>query len=179
VPLAPIRGAPPGAPIPDFPSEVPKSETTHPTVAAATAPHQPEAAPPRRSYAPVEIHCDGSVLTFKVIPELPAISRSSMVIQVSTDTADGCAPHMLGSLEISPVEAERFLTELRNQYSPIVVRGDTGDSMQIECEFTDAGLVFTVQESGRGTATRRFPVDRTFDVRAMANHLLADLGTSR
>jgi hypothetical protein len=178
VPLAPIRGAPPGAPIPDFPSQVPKSETTHPTVAAATEHHHPEKFPPRRSYAPVEIHCDGSILTFKVIPELPAISRSSMVIHVSADTTEGCPPHMLASFAMSPVKAERFLTELRNDYSPIVVRSDTGESMEIACEFTDSGLVFIVQESSRGTALRRFPVDRTFDVRAMADHLLANLGTS-
>src|SRR5271169_1516864 len=114
MPLAPIRGAPPGAPIPDFPSHVPEADTAHPTAAAATEPCQPEASPPRRSYAPVEIRCDGSILTFKVIPELPAISRSSLIIHVSADTAEGCTPHMLASFEMSPVKAERFLTELRD-----------------------------------------------------------------
>jgi hypothetical protein len=178
MPLAPIRGAPPGAPIPDFPSHMPDAVTTHLTVAAATEHHHPESSPPRRSYAPVEIRCDGSILTFKVIPELPAISRSSMIIHVSTDAAEGCSPHMLASFEMSPVKAEQFLTGLRNEQSPITIRGGPGGSMEIGCEFTESGLVVTVQEPSRGTALRRFSIDRTFDVRAMANHLLADLGTS-
>ena len=176
MPLAPIRGAPPGAPIPDFPRHPPQAAMVHPTAAApTTAPHPPEAPAPRQSDAPVEIRCDETVLTFRVIPELPAIRRSSMVIEVGADPTEGHSPRVLASFELSPVQAERFLAEFRNGHSPIAIRGD---AVTIECEFTESGLVFTVRESGPGTALRRFAVDRTFDARAMADRLLADLGTS-
>ena len=179
MPLAPIRGAPPGAPIPDFPRDVPTAETVHPPApAATTAQHSPEASPPRRPYAPVEIRGDESTLSFTVMPELPAIRRSSMLVRISADTAAGRPAHTLASFEMSPVTAERFLIALRNRHSPIVIGGDAGEPLQLECEVTTSGLVFTVREPGRGAASRRFSVDRTFDVTAMADHLLADLGTA-
>ena len=177
MPLAPIRGAPPGAPIPDFPRDVPAAETVHPPAPAATTAHDSLAvSPPRRPYAPVEIHGDESTLSFTVIPELPAIRRSSMLVRVSADTTAGRSPRTLASFEMSPVTAERFLIALRNRRSPIVIGGDAGEPMQLECDVTASGLVFTVREAG--AASRRFSVDRAFDVTAMADHLLADLGTA-
>ena len=175
MPLAPIRGAPPGAPIPDFPRDVPAAETVHPPAPAPTTVHDsPAASRPRRPYSPFEIRGDETTLSFTVIPELPAIRRSSMLVRISADTTAGRPAHTLASFEMSPVTAERFLIALRNQHSPIVI----GEPMQLECDVTASALVFTVREPGRGAASRRFSVDRTFDVTAMADHLLADLGTA-
>jgi hypothetical protein len=179
MPLAPIRGAPPGAPIPDFPGVVPAAETLRPPApAAATAHHPPAASPSRRSYAPVEIAGDEATLTFRVVPELPAIRRSSLLVHVSTDATGERSPRLLASFELSPERAERFLAALLNRHAPMVISGDAAEPLEIACAFTASGLIFTVQESGGGTALRRFSIDRTCDVTAMADHLLADLGTA-
>ncbi len=176
MPLAPIRGAPPDAPIPDFPREVPNVETARPTASATTRPQQPLPTP-RARHSPVEIRCDGGVLVFKVVPELPAISRARMVIQISADTVVGCSTDTIAAFEMSPAEAQQFLIELREARSPIFIRDGARGSMEIECEFTGTGLIFTHRDANRGIVLRRFSIDRTFDVRAMTNDLLADLGT--
>jgi len=180
MPLAPIRGAPPGAPIPDFPADAPAAgrPPRAPAPAATAAQSSLTAAPQRQPYAPVEIPGDEGTLTFIVVPELPAIRRSSMIVHVGTDLTGGCSPRMLASFEMSPEEAERLLTALRHRHSPIVTSGGTAEPLEIECAFTASGLVFTLRGSGGGTALRRFALDRTCDVTAMADHLLGDLGTA-
>jgi hypothetical protein len=99
-----------------------------------------------------------------------------MIIDVRSDPAQGHSPQMIGCLEMSPVKAEQFLVALQNRHSPVVIRGDLGGSVEIKCEFTDSGLVFTVQELGHRTVFRSFPVAQSCDLSGMVSHLLADLG---
>ena len=77
--LALIRGAPPGAPISDFPIEEPSVKLAQPTAAPASG-EQPQKSPIRRRLTPIEIGGRGTTLTFRVIPELPPITRASMTV---------------------------------------------------------------------------------------------------
>src|SRR5690349_9503774 len=103
MPLAPIRGAPPGAPNPDFPIGEPRPTSTQPVVARASD-DQPQVAPPRQRGTPIEIAADGGTLTFKVIPEIPAIKRASMTVHVITDTTGSS-----GFLQMSAANARALL----------------------------------------------------------------------
>jgi hypothetical protein len=82
--LAPIRGAPPGASIPDFPVEEPPAKPKQPTPAPASG-AQPRIFPMRQPQTPIEIGGSGITLTFRVIPELPPISRASTTVHVGAD----------------------------------------------------------------------------------------------
>jgi hypothetical protein len=88
--LAPIRGAPPGAPIPDFPTEEARVKPAQPTAAPASG-DQPPKSPIRQRHTPIETRGGGIVLTFAVVPELPAIARASMSVQIAAD-AVGSSP---------------------------------------------------------------------------------------
>src|SRR5689334_14945866 len=107
--LAPIRGAPPGAPIPDFPIDNPKAEPPQSNPAPASV-DQPTIPPARRPYAPIEIGGGGITLTLSVTPEQPAIARASMTIHVVV----GSCTH--GYLRMSAARARVFLTDLRSQH---------------------------------------------------------------
>src|SRR5262249_24003212 len=98
--LAPIRGAPPGAPIPDFPVDEPKTKAEQP-VAETISDNQPDEAPCRLPYAPIEVRGNGIVLTFRAIPELPAIARASMSIHIAANPARSSAAIPLGFLRMS------------------------------------------------------------------------------
>jgi hypothetical protein len=173
--LAPIRGAPPGAPIPDFPIEEPKAKTAEPT-AAPTSGDPPPKSPLRRRQTPIEIRGDGIVFAFRVTPELPAIARASMTIDIIGDAAGQSSSQTLGFLRMSAANARAFLTDLRNGRSPIVATGDEDGTRQIEYEITDAGPVLLVRKPGQRHALHRWVIDRTYDLKATANELLADLG---
>src|SRR5271166_6578437 len=90
--LKPIQGTPIGAPIPDFPTGepgalvVPESRLTHRPVEPSpfsNPPPTPSLSPAWRP-GPVEIRGSGdSTLTFRCIPEIPAIKRSSMTISIT------------------------------------------------------------------------------------------------
>ena len=82
--LAPIRGAPPGAPVPDFPIKEPRVNPAQPAAAPASGDQPPES-PIRHRQTPIEIGGDGIVFTFRVISELPAIARASMTIHIVAD----------------------------------------------------------------------------------------------
>jgi hypothetical protein len=168
--LAPIRGAPPGAPNPDFPIEEPKAKPVQPTAMPASG-ELPHASPRRQPYAPIAIGGDGNSLTFRVIAEIPAIMRPSMTIHVN---ADSTAPSSF--LRMSAANARGFLINLRDGRSPIVATGDEDGTVQIEFEFTEAGSVVSVHELGQSHAVSRWVVGRSFDIKAAANELLADLG---
>jgi hypothetical protein len=99
-----------------------------------------------------------------------------MVIDVRHERPEGGSPLMIGRLEMSPGKAEQFLAALQNRQAPVVIRGDLGGSVEIKCEFTDSGLVFTAQELDHRTVFRSSPVAQSFDLSAMVSHLLADLG---
>ena len=173
--FAPIRGAPPGAPIPDFPIEEPKAKPVQPTAAPASG-DTPHARPRRQPHTPIEIGGDGNSLTFRVIAEIPAIMRPSMTIHVNVDTAEPAASHAFGFLRMSAANARGFLSNLRDGGSLIVATGDEDGTVQIEFGFTEVGLVVSVRELGEVHALRRWVIGRGFDVKTAANELLADLG---
>jgi hypothetical protein len=103
--LAPTRGAPPGAPIPDFPIEEARVKPAQPTAASATD-DQPPKSPIRPRQTPIEIGGSGIILTFRVIPEQPAIARASMTVHIVADAVGpsprkrsasfGCQPRTRG-----------------------------------------------------------------------------------
>ena len=167
--LAPIRGAPPGAPIPDFPIEEPKVTPAQPTTTPASG-DQPTTSPIRRRQTPIEIGDSSISFTFRVIPELPAIARASMTVHIVD------ASHKLGFLRMSAANARAFLTDLRNGRSPIVATGDEDGTVQIEYEIADAKPVLLVRKPGQRHALHRRVIDRSFDLKTTADELLADLG---
>jgi hypothetical protein len=171
--LAPIRGAPPGAAIPDFPSEERAKPVQLPAESAAG--QQPQAPLPRRRETPIEIGDGDLVLTFRVIPEIPAIARPSLTIEVAADPASPASPRMFGTLRMSAANARAFLTDLRNGRSPVVATGDEGGSVQIECEFSEPETVVSVLTPG-GVRLHRLVVEPRFDIMQIAAELLADLG---
>jgi hypothetical protein len=172
--LAPIRGAPPGAPNPDFPIEEPRVKPEQPTAAPASD-DQPPISPVRRRQTPIEIGGSGITFTFRVIPELPAIARASMTVDIVAD-AVGSSSHTVGFLRMSATNARTFLTDMRNGRSPIVAAGDEGGTVQIEYEITEAGPVLLVRKPGQRDASHRCVVEKTFDLNTTADELLADLG---
>jgi hypothetical protein len=173
--LAPIRGAPPGAPIPDFPTEEAKVKPAKSTAAPAPGDPAPKA-PIRQRQTPVKIGGSGIVFTFRVIPEQPAIARASMTVHIVVDAVGQSSSHTLGFLRMSAANARAFLTGLRNGRSPIVATGDEDGTVQIEYEITEAGPVLLVRKPGQQHALHRWVIDRRHDLNATANDLLADLG---
>jgi len=172
--LAPIRGAPPGASIPDFPVEKPTAE---PSLTTATPPadDQPRLLAPRQPHTPIEIPGDQFTLTFRVISEQPAISRASMTIHVVAHI-EGDASHTVGLLKMSVRGAMRFLTDLRNRRSPIIAKGDEDGTIKITYEVTGSQHSFSVLALGEEHVMCRVLCDQAFDIETVADHLLADLG---
>ena len=170
--LAPIRGAPPGAPIPDFPVEEPRAKPAQPTAAPASG----DRPPIRRRHTPIEICGGGIVLTSRVIPELPAVARASMTVHIVADAVGPSASHTLGFLRMSAANARAFLTDLRNGRSPIVATGDEDGTVQIEYEVTEGGPVLLVRKPGQQHALHCLLIDRGLDLKTIADELVADLG---
>ena len=100
--LAPIRGTPAGASIPGFPIEEPRAKPEQPTT-VPTSGDQRRPMRTRQRHMSIEICGSGISLTFKVLPELPAISRASMTVQVVADTV------AVGFLRMSAPNARAFL----------------------------------------------------------------------
>jgi hypothetical protein len=175
MPLAPIRGAPPGAPYPGFPIEEPRVKPAQPTAAPASG-DQPPISPIRRRQTPIEIGGGGITLTFSVIPELPAIARASMTVHIVADAVGPSSSHTLGFLRMSAANARAFLTDLRNGRFPIVATGDEDGTVQIEYEITEAGPSLLIRKPGQRHDLRRWVIDRSFDLITTANEFLADLG---
>jgi len=171
--LAPIRGAPSGAAIPDFPAEQPNPEPL-PTIATPISDDPRPSPPARQPYAPVEISGGGITLTFRVIPEQPAISRASMTVHVVAQPVDLSTPPPIGFLRMSADAARRSLTDLRDGRFPIVTMGDEDGSVEIVYEVTDREFIFSIRKAGLVFGELR--IDDRFDVDAAAKHLLVDLG---
>ena len=172
--LAPIRGASPGAPIPDFPVEEPRVKPAQPTAAPASDDQPPKS--PRQRLTPIKIGGEGVVFTFRVVPEQPAIARASMTVHVVADAVGRFPSHTLGFLRMSAANARAFLTDLRNGHSPIVATGDEDGTVQIEFESTGAGTVLLVRKPGERHALHRWVIDQRLDLKTTATELLADLG---
>lgn len=171
--LAPIRGAPPGAPNPDFPVSGAVARPASPnTTSLSDAP--PEVVARRQRGAPIEIRSHGITLTFRVVPEFPAISRAMMTVHVMAVEAG--SSHRFGFLQMSAASARVFLTDLRNGCCSIVAMGDEDGTVQITFEVADGGVAFVVQKTGDPGALRRGVIERTFDTTSMADELLGELG---
>jgi hypothetical protein len=175
VTLAPIRGAPPDAPNPDFPVDEPMARPAQPTAAPADC-DQHQISPSRQRQTPIEIRSNDIALTFKVIPELPAIARASMTVHVVVDPRRSASSHALGFLRMSAANARAFLTGLRDGRSPIVAMGDEDGTLEIEYKIKKPGSVFLVRKPGEQHALHCCIIDRGYDLQTAANELLADLG---
>jgi hypothetical protein len=173
--LAPIRGAPPGAPNPDFPAEKPKATPAKPTAAPVSV-NRHAISSIRQAYTPIEIGGGGVAFTFRVIPEQPAIARASMTVHVVAKPVGSSAPQALGFLRMSAANARAFLTDLRNGRFPSVATGDEDGTVQIECESTEAGAVLLVHKPGEQHASLRLAIDKGYDLKVIGDELLADLG---
>jgi hypothetical protein len=172
--LKPIPGAPIDAPIPDFPTgepgplSVPESRYRRRVV--EPVPLAPPVTPARRP-GPIEIRGDGGTLTFRTIPEIPAINRSSMTISITGDFSTRTLPH----LDLATDKAKAFLLALRDGNGPVVV-ADSRTGFQVEFVVAEDGPAFVVSKAGQAQSSRRFNAGRDYDVNTMAAHLLADLG---
>ena len=184
--LKPIQGAPIGARIPDFPTGKPKSlavpgslsrrgpveplEFSHPPPSPAVLPSS------AMRPGPIEIRgSDNCTLTFRSIPEIPAINRSSMIISITGEPTGSCSLRRTLHLHLTTGEAEAFLRVLGNGNSPIVA-ADSRSGLQIEFAISEDGPTFTVSEPELDGTSRRFNAGWSYDVKPMAAHLLADLG---
>jgi hypothetical protein len=127
-------------------------------------------------HTPIEVRSRGMTLTFRVIPEQPAIARASMTVYIVAEAIGSSTPQALGFVQMSAANARAFLTDLRNERSPIVVTGDEDGTVQIEYEITEAGPVLSVRTLGGQDAKQRVTLDRAFNLKIVANELLADLG---
>ena len=173
--LVPIRGAPPGASIPEFPVDEPKAKLAQQTdTRASGAP--PETPPVRQSRTPLKIVGGGITITFSVNPELPAISRASMSILVVADPVGASSSEPVGFMRMSAAAARTFLTDLRNGRSSIVATGDEAGTVEIACEITETGRVFSVCKADNRQILRCLVIDRNFDMANLSEQLLADLG---
>jgi hypothetical protein len=175
--LKPIQGAPTDAPIPDFPTGQPGPlivpESRLPVSLPPSAPTL--SLSPARRQGPVEIRGSGdSTLTFRCIPEIPAIKRSSMTISITGESAAD-ASRQKTHLDLAIDEAKAFLLALRDGDSPIVI-ADSRTAFQLEFAIADDGPTFTVSKPGQAHTARWFNAGHSYDVTAMAAHLLADLG---
>jgi hypothetical protein len=186
VTLKPIPGAPIGAPIPDFPTGKPgplivpasrlKRRPVEPLPFSLPPPAASPAPSPVRRPGPVEIRGSGdSTLVFRVIPEVPAINRSSMTISITGEPAGDHSARMMPHLDLATDEAKAFLLALRDGHSPIVVV-DSRTAFQVEFAVAEDGPAFTVSTPCQERSARRFNAGKSYDVKAMAAHLLADLG---
>jgi hypothetical protein len=185
--LKPIQGAPVDAPIPDFPTCEPgplvvpesllgRSRFARGPVEPSASVVPPPVALPARRTGPVEIRGSGaSALTFRAIPELPAINRSSMTISITGKPTGDYSPRTTPHLDLSTDQARAFLLALRDDEPPIVV-SDSRTTFRVEFAVTEDGPTFIVSKPGQEHGSRRFNAGRSFDVTAMAAHLLAELG---
>jgi hypothetical protein len=184
--LKPIPGAPIDAPIPDFPTGKPDplivapSRSTRrpvePLPFSLPPPASPPVLSPARRPGPIELRGSGNItLTFRCIPEVPAINRSSMTISVSGEPTGDYSPRVTPHIELATDEAKAFLLALRDGVSPVVI-ADSRTAFQLEFVMTEDGPAFTIGKPGEERTLRRFNAGSSYDVKTMATHLLADLG---
>jgi hypothetical protein len=182
--LKPIPGAPIGAPIPDFPTGepgplvIPASRfTRRPRESVpSSVPLPSPSPPPARRPGPVELRGSGdSTLTFRCIPEVPAINRSSMTISITGEPTGDYSAQLVPHLDLTTDEAKAFLLGLRDGDSPIFI-ADSRTGFQLEFTIAEVGPTFTVSKPGQQRTSLRFNAGWSYDVKAMAAHLLADLG---
>ena len=93
------------------------------------------------------------------------------VIEVQSSSS-----HALGFIQMSAESARAFLTDLRSGRSPTVATGDEGGTVEIRYEDSGSGPTFLVHRPGGRDTPRCWAMDRTFDIKLVAEELLADLG---
>jgi hypothetical protein len=98
-----------------------------------------------------------------------------MTISITAESAGDDPPQMMPHLDLATDEAKAFLLALRDGTSPIVI-ADSRTAFQVEFAIAEDGPTFTVSKPGQEHAARRFNAGWSYDVKAMAAHLLADLG---
>jgi hypothetical protein len=170
--LKPIPGAPPGAPNPSFP--VGQADAHARPSAEAVSVDQPSLPPTRQRYTPIDISGGSVRLTFRIIPEQPAIARASLIVQVIDVRSS--APHAIGFLRMSASKARTFLTDLLDDSRPVVATGDEDGDVQIEYDTMETGPVLIARNTGERETYHRWIIDGDIDLKAMAGELLADLG---
>ncbi len=98
-----------------------------------------------------------------------------MTISITGEpTGDGSPPRM-PNLDLAIDDAKAFLLALRDGNSPIVI-ADSRTAFQLEFAIAEDGPTFTVSKPGQERTARRFKAGSSYDVKAMATHLLAELG---
>jgi hypothetical protein len=98
-----------------------------------------------------------------------------MTISITGEPTGDCSPQMMPHFDLATDEAKAFLLALRDRNSPIVI-ADSRTAFQIEFAIAEDGPTFTVSMPGQEHTARRFNAGWNYDVKAMAAHLLADLG---
>jgi hypothetical protein len=78
-------------------------------------------------------------------------------------------------LDLATDEAKAFLLALHDGGSPIII-ADSRTAFQVEFAIAEDGPTFTVSKPGQQRTARRFNAGWSYDVKAMATHLLTDLG---
>jgi hypothetical protein len=98
-----------------------------------------------------------------------------MTISITGEPTGDDSIRTMPYLDVATDEAKAFLLALRDGDSPIAIT-DGRNAFQVEFAITDDGPTFTVSKPGQGATVRRFNAGWSYDVKAMAAHLLADLG---
>jgi hypothetical protein len=98
-----------------------------------------------------------------------------MTISITGEPTGDFSPQTMPQFDLATDKAKAFLLALRDGNSPIVVT-DARSAFQVEFVFAEDGPTFTVSQPGRERTLRRFNVGWSYDVKAMAADLLADLG---
>lgn len=78
-------------------------------------------------------------------------------------------------LDLPTDEARAFLLALRDNTAPVVIL-DSRSRLQLEFAVMEDGPGFTVSGPGPERSLRRFNLGRNYDVKGMAEDLLAELG---
>lgn len=98
-----------------------------------------------------------------------------MTISITGDPTGDYSPQPMPHLDLATDAAKAFLLALRDGNSPIVI-ADSRTAFQLEFAIAADGPTFTVSKPGQEQTARRFNAGRSYDVKVMAAHLLADLG---
>jgi len=98
-----------------------------------------------------------------------------MTISITGEPTGNESLQTIPHLDLTTDNAKAFLLALGAGDSPIVVV-DSRSGLQVEFVMTENGPTFTVSKLGQDRTSRRFDAGWSYDVRAMAAHLLADLG---
>ena len=139
-------------------------------ITAPASGDQPPESPIRQRQAPIEIGGDGIVFTFRVIPELPAIARASMAVHIVADAVGPSSSDTLGFLRMSAANARAFLTNLRDESSPIVATGTRTAQCRSNLRARTPGLS-VVGKPGQRNDLHRWVIDWRLDLETAADEL--------